>query len=69
MVLRCRRPERAEEEVERGEVTPHTFTLRNMANRIKDAGDLWAGMAKRKRSLTRPVSKLKSLAKEAGLRT
>ena len=55
------------EEVESGAVTPRTFTLRNMEKRIADIGDLWAGMARRKRSLTRPVAKLKALAKEAGL--
>ena len=55
------------EELESGDVQPRTFTLRNMAERIEAVGDLWAGMARRKRSLTRPVSKLKALAKEAGL--
>lgn len=49
------------EEVERGEVGPRTFTLRNMADRFADAGDLWADMNRRKRSLTRPAQKLRAL--------
>src|SRR5690349_9227161 len=32
------------EEVERGEVSPQTFTLRKMAARVAAAGDLWADM-------------------------
>jgi bifunctional non-homologous end joining protein LigD len=32
------------EEIEQGIVGPRTFTLRSMAARIKDVGDLWAGM-------------------------
>jgi len=31
------------EEVERGAVTPGSFTIRNMAARINKVGDLWAG--------------------------
>src|SRR5262249_54472084 len=42
------------EEVERGEVGPRTFTLRNMAARIATVRDLWAEMLKSKRSLRRP---------------
>jgi bifunctional non-homologous end joining protein LigD len=49
------------EELESGAVQPTTFTLRNMAARIKDVGDLWAGMRKRRRSLTRAIQKLKAL--------
>jgi bifunctional non-homologous end joining protein LigD len=48
------------EELERGEVGPRTFTLRNMAQRIADVGDLWAGLLKTKRSLTRPLQKLRA---------
>ena len=33
------------EEIERGDVGPRTFTLRDMAQRIADVGDLWADMA------------------------
>ncbi len=32
------------EELERGEVGPRTFTLRTMAGRIADVGDLWSDM-------------------------
>ena len=46
------------EEVERGEVGPKSFTLRGMAQRINDVGDLWADMLKRKRSLQKALEKL-----------
>ena len=46
------------EDLERGEVGPRTFTLRSMAQRIADVGDLWADLLKTKRSLTRPLQKL-----------
>ncbi len=49
-------------EVERGEVGPRTFTLRNMAARVEKVGDLWADMRRHKRSLRRPVEKLRKLA-------
>ena len=47
-------------EIERGEVEPRTFTLRNMADRLADVGDLWADMRRRKRSLTRPAQRLRA---------
>jgi bifunctional non-homologous end joining protein LigD len=47
------------EEVESGRVMPRTFTLRNMAERIKEAGDLWADMRRRRRSLRHALEKLK----------
>ena len=50
------------EELERGEVGPRTFTLRNMAQRIADAGDLWADLLKKKRSLRKPIERLKKLS-------
>ena len=43
------------EEVERGNVGPKTFTLRTMAQRIADAGDLWSGLLKKKVSLKRAL--------------
>ena len=49
------------EEVERGEVGPRTFTLRTMAGRIADVGDLWADMRKRKRSLRRPIAQVRKM--------
>jgi bifunctional non-homologous end joining protein LigD len=51
------------EEVERGIVGPTTFTLRNMPERIAQVGDLWADMPRRRRSLKRPMEKLRRLAK------
>jgi bifunctional non-homologous end joining protein LigD len=50
------------EELEKGEVGPRTFTLRSMAKRISDAGDLWADLLKTKRSLKRPIERLRKLA-------
>ena len=35
-------------EIERGLVGPQTFTLRTMAPRVADVGDLWAPLARRK---------------------
>jgi bifunctional non-homologous end joining protein LigD len=49
------------EELERGEVTPRTFTLRMMTDRMARVGDLWADMRKRRRSLKRAVEKLRRI--------
>jgi bifunctional non-homologous end joining protein LigD len=49
------------EEVERGEVGPKSLTLRTMAQRIAATGDLWADMLKTKRSLVRPIARLRKL--------
>ena len=51
------------EEVERGEVSPQTFTLRNVPGRVAKVGDLWADMQRRGRSLQRPFEKLQLLGK------
>lgn len=56
------------EEIERGDVNPDTFTLRNMPDRIAKVGDLWADMRRRGRSLTRPMEKLRRLRVSAGRR-
>jgi bifunctional non-homologous end joining protein LigD len=32
------------EEIERGQVGPRTFTLRSMASRVAEVGDLWTGL-------------------------
>lgn len=53
------------DEVEEGSVGPRTFTLRNMAPRIKAVGDLWADMRKRRRSLQRAWSALRALSGKA----
>lgn len=50
------------EEVERGEVGPRTFTLRNLLGRIAEVGDLWSGLRKRGRSLRRPMERLQRLS-------
>ena len=50
------------EELERGEVGPRTFTLRNMAQRIVNVGDLWSDLLRKKRSLRRPIEQLKKLS-------
>jgi bifunctional non-homologous end joining protein LigD len=44
-------------EIERGQVAPRTFTLRTMAGRIADVGDLWAEM--RQHSLRGPMERLR----------
>ena len=48
------------EEIEREAVSPGTFTLRNMAERVAKVGDLWADM-RRGRSLKRPILQLRRL--------
>jgi bifunctional non-homologous end joining protein LigD len=52
-------------ELEAGEVAPRTFTLRNMADRIDDVGDLWSDMRRRRRSLKRALVKLRELEQQA----
>ncbi len=54
------------EEVESGEVGPKTFTLRGMEKRIAEVGDLWNDLLKSKRSLNKPIEKLRSLMGEKG---
>jgi bifunctional non-homologous end joining protein LigD len=49
------------EEIERGDVHPRTFTLRNVPGRIEKVGDLWSGMRRRARSLKGPLEKLRRL--------
>jgi bifunctional non-homologous end joining protein LigD len=46
------------DEVESGNVHPQSFTIRNIADRMETAGDLWADMRKRKYSLRRPKEKI-----------
>jgi len=50
------------EELERGQVGPRTFTLRTMAGRIADVGDLWADM--RYCSLRPPMERLRDRARD-----
>ena len=49
------------EEVERCEVGPKSFTLRTMAQRIAATGDLWSDMLNSRRSLRRPMERLRQL--------
>lgn len=49
------------EEIEAGTVGPRTFTLRNMGERLEAHGDLWAGMARHRRSLRAPAARLRSM--------
>ena len=50
------------EEVERGEVSPRSFTIRNMAQRIANVGDLWSDLLKTKRSLRLPLERLNKIS-------
>jgi bifunctional non-homologous end joining protein LigD len=47
------------EEIEARGVTPTTFTLRNMAARVRDVGDLWAGLLASHHSVTRLATRLR----------
>jgi len=49
------------EEVERGEVSPGSFTIRNMTQRIESVGDLWSDLLKTKRSLRLPIERLSKM--------
>jgi len=49
-------------EIEKGKVAPTTFTLKNMAARIKKVGEVWSDLPKRGKSLTRPLEKLRKMA-------
>lgn len=53
------------DEIEKGSVSPASFNLRNMPERLKKAGDLWAEMLRKRRSLTKPIEKLKQMADSA----
>ncbi len=53
------------EELERGAVGPRTFMLRTMTERIQSVGDVWADLRKRKRSLRRPIERVRKLREDA----
>jgi bifunctional non-homologous end joining protein LigD len=53
------------DEVRRGGVSPGTFTLRNMAERIATVGDIWGDLRRRGRSLERPMEKLRRRASDS----
>jgi bifunctional non-homologous end joining protein LigD len=46
------------DEVASGKVGPRTFTLRTMASRLEDVGDLWGEMLAQPRSLKRAIAAL-----------
>jgi bifunctional non-homologous end joining protein LigD len=46
------------QELERGQVSPRTFSLRNMPARVAEVGDLWADLPKHAASLREPMTKL-----------
>jgi len=46
------------EEVEHGDAGPTTFTLRSMAARVAEVGDLWSDLRRSKQSLRRPIAQL-----------
>lgn len=46
-------------EIEDGSVTPTKFTLRNMAVRVRDVGDLWAGLLESRHSVARVAARLR----------
>lgn len=45
------------DEIERGDVSPGTFTLRDMPARVERLGDVWADMRRHGRALKRPMAK------------
>jgi len=51
------------EEVEAAKVGPQTFTLRTMAERVAEVGDLWSDVRRRGRALGRPMERLRRLAR------
>jgi bifunctional non-homologous end joining protein LigD len=48
-------------EVERGEVTSRSFTLRNMRERVATIGDVWGDLRRRRRSLKPATERLRAL--------
>ena len=52
------------DEIERGEVDPDSFNLRNMPERVAEVGDLWAEMRRKGRSLKGPVETLRGLLRD-----
>jgi bifunctional non-homologous end joining protein LigD len=49
------------DEVERGTVSPQTFSLRTMAKRVGDVGDLWADMRQHAYSLKNPIRQVQRM--------
>jgi bifunctional non-homologous end joining protein LigD len=49
------------QEIERGEIEPATFTVRNMLERIQKVGDVWGDMQRQGQALKRPVELLSKM--------
>ena len=49
------------QEIERGTVSPGTFTLRTMASRVAEVGDLWGDIYDGGKSLRNPLTRLRRL--------
>jgi bifunctional non-homologous end joining protein LigD len=49
------------EEIERAEVGPRTFTLRTIAGRVAQHGDLWSEMQRCQHSLRGPLDQLRQM--------
>lgn len=54
------------DELHSGAVGPRTFTLRNMPQRIETAGDVWADLKRRGRSLKRAAEQLRKMKNDSG---
>jgi bifunctional non-homologous end joining protein LigD len=52
------------DELESGTIGPRSLTLRDMAARIQQVGDLWSRMRRRRRSLQRPMLALQNLSEK-----
>ena len=52
------------QEVERGVVGPRTFTLRTIAARVGEVGELWSAMHDHGHSLRGPMTKLEEMLTE-----
>ena len=57
------------QEVERGEVEPATFTVRNMLERVQKHGDLWDDMRGAGQTLKGPLDLLSKMAPQSRSRT
>jgi bifunctional non-homologous end joining protein LigD len=49
------------DEIERGTVGPRSFTLKSMARRVEECGDVWADVPEVKQSLRDPMQRLREL--------
>jgi bifunctional non-homologous end joining protein LigD len=52
------------QELERGDIGPRSFTLRTMAARVAEVGDLWSDIRKGRRSLRRPMQLLQQRSRQ-----